>query len=87
MVGVNDYVTDDAPDVPLLRVDTEGEARQIERLRRVRLRTLGSRCHALPARPRTRRPRTDNLMPPILAVGEGVRDAGRDLRTFRAALW
>ena len=35
-VGVNEHRTDDELEIPLLRVDREGERRQIERLNRVR---------------------------------------------------
>ncbi len=36
VVSVNDYLSDDPIDIPILRMDPEGEARQVERLRRVR---------------------------------------------------
>jgi methylmalonyl-CoA mutase N-terminal domain/subunit len=36
IVGVNDYVTDEPIDIPILRMDPSGEGRQVERLRRVR---------------------------------------------------
>jgi methylmalonyl-CoA mutase N-terminal domain/subunit len=66
VVGVNDYVTEDAPDVPLLKVDAEGEARQVERLRRVR-RERSSADVARCLRDLERAARgTDNLMPPII---------------------
>ena len=36
VVGVNDYVLDEQIEVPLLKIDPEGEKRQLERLKRVR---------------------------------------------------
>ena len=36
IVGVNDYVSEDQPDIPLLRVDEEGAEYQIRRLNQVR---------------------------------------------------
>ncbi len=40
-VGVNKYVTGDAPEIPLLRMDEEGEALHLERLNDVRRRRDG----------------------------------------------
>ncbi|MDA0365891.1 MAG: methylmalonyl-CoA mutase family protein [Chloroflexi bacterium] len=36
IVGVNDYVLDEALDIPILEMDPDGEARHLERLRRTR---------------------------------------------------
>ncbi len=36
VVGVNDYVMDDSSAIPILKMDKEGERRQLERLERVR---------------------------------------------------
>ena len=44
IVGVNDYVTQDEPQIPLLRVDKMGEQRQIDRLTELR------RTRSLPGR-------------------------------------
>ena len=66
IVGVNEYATEAPPDVPLLRVDAAGEARQVERLRRVRReRSAAGVSRTLSALERGARG-TDNLMPLIL---------------------
>jgi methylmalonyl-CoA mutase N-terminal domain/subunit len=66
VVGVNEYVSEDVPDLPILKVDQAGEARQTERLRRVRReRSAADVTKALHDLERAARG-TENLMPPIL---------------------
>jgi methylmalonyl-CoA mutase N-terminal domain/subunit len=71
IVGVNDYVTDEQLEVPLLRVDRAGERHQLERLRRVRAERDGARVASslLAIRDAALKP-TENMMPYLI---EGVK--------------
>jgi methylmalonyl-CoA mutase N-terminal domain/subunit len=46
IVGVNDYVTDELPTIPILEMDPQGYARQIARLHRVRAERNGAAVQA-----------------------------------------
>ena len=82
-VGVNDYVTDEALTIPLLRVDREGEARQIDNLNRVRRtrdnREVARRLKDLETAARG----TDNLMPPLLEAVRAYATLGEMMGVFR----
>ena len=82
-VGVNDYVTEEALTIPLLRVDREGEARQIENLNRVRRtrdnREVARRLKDLEVAARG----TDNLMPPLLEAVRAYATLGEMMGVFR----
>ncbi len=82
-VGVNDYVTDDELSIPLLRVDREGEARQIEKLNAVRRsrdnREVARRLKELEAAARG----SDNLMPPLLEAVRAYATLGEMMGVFR----
>ncbi len=73
VVGVNDYVTEQIPAIPLLKMEPDGERRHRQRLSRVRRErdnaALQSRLGAL----RTAAHGDENLMPYIL---EAVRAYG-----------
>lgn len=64
IVGVNEYVTDETLQVPLLRVDEAGARHQLERLERVRRERDGARVEAtlMGIREAANRP-NENLMP------------------------
>ena len=82
-VGVNEYVTDEALTIPLLRVDREGEARQIARLRELR-RTRDNREVAARLRDLERAARgADNLMPPLLEAARAYATLGEMMGVFR----
>ena len=70
VVAVNEYVDDEPLMVPLLKMDPEGERRQIERLRKLRERRDNEKVGATMAALREAAQGTENLMPYIL---EGVR--------------
>ena len=83
IVGVNEYVTQDELEIPLLRVDVEGEQRQIRRLKEIRrvrddratasaLRTLESAAKG-----------GQNLMYPILEAVESLATLGETMDTLR----
>lgn len=82
-VGVNDYLTGDALDIPLLRVDSEGERqriRQLEELRRRRdNREVTEKLRALEQAARS----SDNLMPPLLDAVKAYATLGEMMGVFR----
>jgi methylmalonyl-CoA mutase N-terminal domain/subunit len=66
IVGVNAHQSDEPIEIPILRHDPEGEARQRERLRRLRAERDGSEVsRALSVLDATCR-RGENVMPPLL---------------------
>ena len=82
-VGVNEYVTDEALTIPLLRVDREGEARQIGRLNELR-RTRDNREVAARLRDLATAARgADNLMPPLLDAVRAYATLGEMMGVFR----
>ena len=82
-VGVNEYVTDEALTIPLLRVDREGEARQIARLNELR-RTRDNREVAARLRDLEQAARgADNLMPPLLDAVRAYATLGEMMGVFR----
>ncbi len=82
-VGVNEYVTDEALTIPLLRVDREGEARQIGRLNELR-RTRDNREVAARLRDLETAARgADNLMPPLLDAVRAYATLGEMMGIFR----
>jgi methylmalonyl-CoA mutase N-terminal domain/subunit len=82
-VGVNDYLSGDALDIPLLRVDAEGERqhiRQLEELRRRRdNREVAAKLRALDQAARG----SDNLMPPLLEAVKAYATLGEMMGVFR----
>lgn len=66
VVGVNRYVMDEPIEIPLLRVDEEGERRQIERLKRLRERRDNTKVRESLERLRRAAEGEENLMPYIL---------------------
>ncbi len=82
-VGVNDYLTDDELSIPLLRVDREGEARQIQNLNNVR-RTRDNREVANRLKDLEVAARGDaNLMPPLLEAVRAYATLGEMMGVFR----
>ena len=82
-VGVNDYVTDEELSIPLLRVDREGEARQIENLNAIRRtrdnRAVARRLQELEVAARG----SGNLMPPLLEAVRAYATLGEMMGVFR----
>ena len=82
-VGVNEYRTDDELEIPLLRVDREGERRQIERINEVRRRrdnrAVKKKLQALEQAAKG----TDNLMPPLLEAVKSYATLGEMMDVFR----
>ena len=82
-VGVNGYLTDDAPDIPLLKVDKAGEQIQINRLNDLR-RTRDGRDVAEKLRGLEQAARgTENLMPVILDAVNAYATLGEMMDVLR----
>ena len=82
-VGVNEHCTDDELEIPLLRVDREGERRQIERINEVRRRrdnrVVKEKLQALEQAARG----SDNLMPPLLEAVKSYATLGEMMDVLR----
>ncbi len=66
VVGVNEYMADEPPEIPLLRIDPEGERRQRARLEALRLRRNNADVERTLRRVREAAAGRENLMYPIL---------------------
>jgi methylmalonyl-CoA mutase N-terminal domain/subunit len=82
-VGVNDYVTGEESDIPLLRVDREGERLQIDGINEVRRirdnREVAEKLRALGAAARG----NENLMPPLIDAVKSYATLGEMMDVFR----
>jgi len=66
VVGVNEFVHDEDPDIELMKTDPESERRQVEKVRRVRKERNNERVEKALGELRKRAARNDNLVSPIL---------------------
>ena len=82
-VGVNEYATDETLDIPLLRVDREGEAQHIQRLNSLRQnrdnREVAQKLRALEQAARG----SENLMLPLLDAVRAYATLGEMMGVFR----
>ena len=82
-VGVNEYQTGDTLEIPLLRVDLEGERRHIDKLNQVRQsrdkQAVAEKLRALEQAARG----SDNLMPPLLEAVKAYATLGEMMGVFR----
>jgi methylmalonyl-CoA mutase N-terminal domain/subunit len=82
-VGVNDYRTDNAVTIPLLRVDAEGERQHIAHLNALKRtrdnRAVGEKLRALRQAARG----SENLMPPLLEAVKAYATLGEMMGVFR----
>ena len=82
-VGVNEYNTGEEADIPLLRVDREGERRQIESINEVRRRRdnreVTEKLRALETAARG----SENLMPPLIEAAKAYATLGEMMDVFR----
>jgi len=84
VVGLNRFTSDEAATVPLLKIDSELESQQIERLNRVRAQRNAREVHELLGEVE-RAARTDeNLMPHIVRAVEGFATLGEISDRLRA---
>jgi methylmalonyl-CoA mutase N-terminal domain/subunit len=68
IVGVNDYITDDMLEIPVLRIDPEVERVQLTRLQKTRKSRNNQKVEQLLNRLRKAAEGTENLLPHILAA-------------------
>jgi len=82
-VGVNEHCTDDALEIPLLRVDREGEKRQVDRLNEIRLardnQDVAEKLLALEQAAKG----TDNLMPLMIESAKAYATVGEMMDVLR----
>ncbi len=82
-VGVNAYQTEESLEIPLLRVDQEGEKRQIENLEELRRRRdnrdVGQKLKALEQAARS----DENLMTPLMEAVKSYATLGEMMGVFR----
>ena len=82
-VGVNDYITGEEQEMPLLRVDREGEHRQVQKLNDLRRRRdnreVAEKLRNLEQAARG----SDNLMPPLLEAVKAYATLGEMMDVFR----
>ncbi|MDY6918218.1 MAG: methylmalonyl-CoA mutase family protein, partial [Chloroflexota bacterium] len=83
IVGVNDYVTAEAPSIPLLEMDEEGEERHLERLNQVRRERSSRDVSQKLKELRHAAQGTDNLMPYILDAARSYATLGEICDVFR----
>ena len=82
-VGVNEHCTDDALEIPLLRVDREGEKRQMDRLNEIRRardnQDVAEKLLALEQAAKG----TDNLMPLMIEAAKAYATVGEMMDVLR----
>ncbi len=82
-VGVNEHCTDDALEIPLLRVDREGEKRQVDRLNEIRRardnQDVAEKLLALEQAAKG----TDNLMPLMIEAAKAYATVGEMMDVLR----
>jgi len=83
IVGVNDYVSDEAVAIPILQMDPQGYARQIARLEQVRRERDNQAVEKSLARLRDAARGKDNLMYPILDAVNAYATLGEITDVFR----
>jgi methylmalonyl-CoA mutase N-terminal domain/subunit len=83
IVGVNEHATEEEPEIPLLRVDTAGEKRQVQRLQELR-RTRSTRevQRSLKALQKAARG-SENLMPYLLDAVKAYATLGETMDVLR----
>ena len=83
VVGVNDYVEDEAVRIPLLEMDPEGYERQVARLERVRRERDNERTSVTLEALRQAAHGTENTMPFILDCVRAYATLGEIMGIFR----
>jgi methylmalonyl-CoA mutase N-terminal domain/subunit len=83
VVGVNRYRTDESAGLPLLRIDTEIERTQVERLRALQARRNPARVQAALREVEARARSDQNLMPAILDAVRALATVGEISDTLR----
>jgi methylmalonyl-CoA mutase N-terminal domain/subunit len=83
IVGMNDYVASEERGIPTLRIDSEIERNQVQRLRALRAKRDSAKTRAALAELERRARTTENLLPAILAAVEAYATVGEISDTLR----
>ena len=83
VVGVNDFVANDARTIPTLRIDAEIERNQVQRLQSLRAKRDSAKSSAALAELERRARTSENLLPAILAAVESYATVGEISDTLR----
>jgi len=83
IVGVNEFVSPEPPQIPILQMDAEGERRQLERLQRLRRERDNRRVSEKLSRLRKAAHGTDNLMPYLLEAVKSYATLGEIMQVLR----
>jgi len=83
IIGVNDYKTEEPLDIPILKMDEEGEERQIKRLQQLRNTRNQQKVDTALNKLRKAAEEDDNLMPLILDCVHAYATLGEVCQVFR----
>ena len=83
IVGVNEYITQDAPRIPALEMDAQGESHHLQRLDRVRSDRDNQQVAVALRRLREAAATTDNLMPHIIEAVKAYATLGETMQVLR----
>jgi methylmalonyl-CoA mutase N-terminal domain/subunit len=83
IVGVNRYQLDEAPSIPILKMDEKGEERQIHRLQKLRKERDNSKVQSHLQQLRKAAEGDDNLMPFILNCIHSYATLGETCQVLR----
>ncbi|MFW9830792.1 MAG: methylmalonyl-CoA mutase [Candidatus Thorarchaeota archaeon] len=84
IVGVNEYITDDRLEIPVLKIDPVVERTQLKRLNHTRKTRDNNRVDSLLARLQKAAEGTENLLPHILAAVKAYATVGEVCNALRA---
>ncbi|MFV2074341.1 MAG: methylmalonyl-CoA mutase family protein, partial [Thermoanaerobaculales bacterium] len=94
LVGVNDYVSEEATEIPVIEIDPDGERQHTERLRRVRSERDETRARACLERIRIDCNGSENVMPALLEAAHAYCTLGEicgvmkeELGEYQPAAW
>jgi methylmalonyl-CoA mutase N-terminal domain/subunit len=83
IVGVNDYITEDRLEIPVLKIDPEVERTQLARLQKTRKTRNNKKLEVLINQLQTAAEGTDNLLPHILAAVREYATVGEICNSLR----
>jgi len=83
VVGVNDFIAEDGPQIPTLRIEAEIERSQVARLQALRARRDSAKTSAALAELDRRARSSENLLPAILGAVEAYATVGEISDTLR----
>ncbi|HZK15697.1 MAG TPA: methylmalonyl-CoA mutase family protein, partial [Solirubrobacterales bacterium] len=83
VVGVNDFVADDEPEMPILRIDPALERKQADRLAATKAARDGSAVESALAELKAAAATDANLMPPIVAAARARATEGETIAALQ----